>query len=356
LTRNSKNPLNSAEKLVAANPMKTTVREYFGPFRSETDGRRIGIEVEVETANDHYPNAGRVNDTSKYWLATIDGSLRNAKGTGAGGQEYIIKNSIPFGEAEPALKELETLLKGARSKVRKSNRTSVHVHVNVQDMTLTELMTFFCLYYTVEPILCRYNGFERENNLFALQAITSETILANLSYFLRNRRFSNKTKYSALNFMTLGTGSLGTVEFRAGAGIEKSPMEVLPWIALIESLFDSLGAFKKPEDVLYAISERGPLRFLQKYVPYIFEVGTKVFELDELDHLIMQSTRNAQGLAYEIDWGDYKPTKKKAGSKTSLTPVYGARANAAPPPQPRPRTVAAPHLGVAAELAEFDWD
>lgn len=305
---------------VQANPQVTTVFEYFGPYNGRRSrplkGQLIGIEVEIETSNDVYPDAGRMNSTEGFWNSIRDDSLRRADEAATGGQEYVCKKPIKTSQAEEALLQLETLLNEAGSKIRWSNRCSVHVHLNVQDMTLSELICLLTLYYTVEPILSRYNGFDRENNIFCMQAVNSYTIIDTFMSFLRTKRFNENTKYSALNLMNLQQGNLGTIEFRAGAGIDKTPLEALPWIKLIDSLVQSAKNFERPSDILSAVSSEGVLEFIETALPQIYAEGIASFDKRELEGALMSSMRVAQTVAYEIDWGHYEPPVKEPKKKT----------------------------------------
>ena len=243
-----------------------------------------------------------------------DGSLRNAAGTGAGGREFITRGGIKVSDAEEALEELAMFLKSARSKIRKSNRTSVHVHCNVQDLTLSQLVCLLTLYYSVEPILSRFNGFERENNLFCLQARFAEEIIANLRSFLETKRVIENCKYSALNYMPLQRGQLGTIEFRAGQGISKSPVEVLPWIQIIEQVYNTALKWESPMDILNELSAKGPCLFIEEALPSIYHIGLELFGSQmELDGVLMESVRVAQGLALRLT-GNVSTQKKTKAS------------------------------------------
>jgi len=307
-TKKIRKKINSPDK-VLANPQTTTVWDYFGPYlgrRKPLLGQLLGIEVEVETSNDQYPNAGRMNADSKFWNSIADNSLRNAAETGGGGREYVFKNPVKFGQVEEALMELEKYLTDSASKIRWSNRTSVHVHLNVQDLTLSQLICLLSLYYIVEPILSRYNGFDRENNLFCMQAVNSRTVIDNLMDFLRTKRFPDNTKYSALNTMNLQRGLLGTLEFRAGAGIDSTPLEVLPWVNLLWTVVEASKTFKEPSDILSQVSNEGCVEFVQRVLPEVYAEGLASFERRELQMALMSAMRVSQCVAFEIDWGEYE--------------------------------------------------
>lgn len=321
----SKKPLRKniqeAQKLSKANPQKTTVRQYFGPFGNSVSGDKVGIEVEVESSNNYLP-LDKVNTNSSFWRAINDGSLRDASGLEPGGREYVSKTPTPFSDVPAALEELDGFLSNARCKIRASNRCSVHVHCNVQDWTLAQLVSLFVLYYMVEPLLGRFNGYERANNLHAIQAIQSPHLVHSLVEFLgAGGSFipSGPLKYSALNWAPLG-GVFGTVEFRQGKGIEKSPMEIIPWIELIQELYNTAKTFSHPTHILQGISSRGPLSFLQETLPKIMEACSSLYDSEEeLESIIYSSMRNSQALCYDIDWSDYEP---EAGQTTEKKPPY----------------------------------
>lgn len=325
MTRSSKNPLHRAERLTTANPSITTVREYFGPYSAVVNGPKVGIEVEIETSNDLYMSQRKVREGYTYWDSVTDGSLRNSRMDEQGGRELLFRQPTDIKNVPSALTELDDILSKGRSKIRKSNRTSVHVHYNVQDFTLSKLMVFFCLYYTVEPILCRFNSFERENNLFALQATKSDDIIQNLEYLLRNRAARTATKYSALNFMPLLHGRFGTVEFRAGQGIESSAQEILPWVDLIAELMNACDAFKSPVEIITALSTEGILRFIQRIMPKVYRAGEDLFQDEDLETILTNAMRNSQSLAYDIDWGDYTPEKSTPKKSKKFRGAYLTR-------------------------------
>lgn len=303
-----KNITNSTKLTV--DPFQTTVRRYFGQHASRVEGTSLGIEIEIESNNERYPSNATV---SPFWRGERDGSLRNPQG-GEGGKEYV---SIPLRpeQVEEALEVLETRLRKTGTDVVRSPRTSVHVHMNAQDLTLSQLVQWMLVYYAVEPLLCAYHGQEREHNLFCLQMRQTPTLADNIYNFLTTQRIENSLKYAALNIMPLRERGYGTLEFRAGAGILRTPMEVKPWVDMLLEVMNYAVILDGPEHVVGLFSRYSPLEFVEACLPFVYEQCiSRVDDRVEMEDNLLQSLRCAQQLAYDIDWGAFEetaPTKKK---------------------------------------------
>lgn len=161
----------------------------------------VGIEIEVE-------NIDSVVNTDYYWQYKEDGSLRNH------GAEFA---SIPLRarQAEFALDYLNKSLTEF-NKPEFSNRTSVHVHLNVRDMTWDQIKVLVITYAMYERHFFHQAGTRRESSIFCVPLYKSHQ----LRNFLQNEVGSVKSwhKYNAINLGTiLGSDScskFGTIEFR----------------------------------------------------------------------------------------------------------------------------------------------
>lgn len=161
----------------------------------------LGIEIEVENMQQ------LVEDPVYYWEKKHDGSLRNH------GLEFT---SIPL-----RTEQVEHALNYYTQLVTKYNtpdyspRTSVHVHMNVRDMTEKEVINFVLLYCLFEKHFFHIAGTKRESSIFCVPLYKT---LA--TYKLSNifKHITSWHKYNALNLGTvLGTHQLpkyGTIEFR----------------------------------------------------------------------------------------------------------------------------------------------
>src|SRR3546814_5069288 len=99
------------------------------------------------------------------------------------------------------------MFKECGSVLEESNRTSVHVHLNVQEFHLNRLCSFMALYFSVEEILTAWCGENRIGNMFCLRAKDAYGIVTNIKRFLqdenRGATFSDGLHYSGLNAQAL---------------------------------------------------------------------------------------------------------------------------------------------------------
>ena len=162
----------------------------------------VGLEIEVEglTNGQPYPEY--------YWHGKEDHSLRNH------GYEYA---SIPLRgyQIEKALLYLNQLITNTGVTPQFSNRCSVHVHLNVRDMTWEQVRTLVLLYSIFEKHFFHIAGTKRENNIFCVPLYKCDLKhgITQLEYYIENWQ-----KYCAINLgPILGSqdvGRFGTIEFR----------------------------------------------------------------------------------------------------------------------------------------------
>jgi len=128
---------------------------------------KVGIEIEMEGIKS--TSALNVVSQSGYWKLESDNSLR---GTGI---ELI---SVPmFGkDIEQALDVVEGFFKKAKYLPTFNARTSLHVHVEVVDLSREELIRFILLYCAVEPLLFNFCEKSRRDNVYCLPVHTVESV------------------------------------------------------------------------------------------------------------------------------------------------------------------------------------
>lgn len=180
----------------------------------------VGIEVEVENVN-HDINIPRGSP----WVHTSDSSLRNS------GAEFISK-PINANTAPAALHQL--LTKILIQDCHFSPRTSVHVHLNAQDMEVHQVIDLVLVYAIFEKLLYRFAGRGRVRNIFCVP-ITETSLCGNLL----DGTFRWE-KYTGLNLRPLHEGNenrpaYGTIEFRQMHGTF-SVDKLCIWIDLITNL------------------------------------------------------------------------------------------------------------------------
>ena len=196
----------------------------------------IGIEVEVERVTQTYgitPHPA----LAALWNNVEDGSLRN------NGREFV---SIPIrGKSVPYALEILTRFLNTDERCighEFSERTSVHVHMNVQDFTIPELMSFIYTYLVVEPLLYDFVGQDRKQSIFCIPITQSS-----LTYQLKTAiKYLNEgkvesclhslvdwMKYTGFNLVPIR--NYGTIEFRHMYGT-LDEAKLINWINLILSI------------------------------------------------------------------------------------------------------------------------
>lgn len=182
----------------------------------------VGIEVEVEN------HTLKVSPSQYVWAGVADGSLRN------GGIEYVSK-PIAASFAAHAIGELlgDCL---DEKECCFSPRTSIHVHINMQDVETTVVEDIILLYSLFEKLFFRFTGRGRIKNIYCVPLIDT----ACLSGMLTNGVFHSRSswsKYAALNILPLS--EYGTIEFRHMHGtfdIKK----ISVWIRMLTTLCDNV--------------------------------------------------------------------------------------------------------------------
>lgn len=217
----------------------------------------LGIEVEVE-------NVMRYDNTSPYWQYTDDGSLRNR------GKEFITP-PIKAWRVEHALHIL--LNKDTNPDIDFSERTSIHVHMNIRTLTLKQLEALVVTYLVFERAMFSFVGSNRSENIFCVP-VTDTTIGENLFTLLEDSN-PNITweKYTALNLLPIM--QKGTVEFRHLAGT-RDIKRIMTWINLILCL-KKFALQKNPQ---YIWERVGSLNTTSEYRLFAEEVfGSLMLEL-----------------------------------------------------------------------------
>lgn len=180
--------------------------------------RYIGIEVEVE-------NIGAARGiTTPLWVGKEDGSLRNR------GHEFVT-NPLPANVAGTAfLKLFNEILKNDDYSF--TPRTSVHVHVNAQDLTYDQVKNLIILYGLFENVLYSFVGRGRKKSIFCVPMMNTSYGHEAMEYGLRRIKWQ---KYMGLNLCTLST--FGTAEFRHMHGCNDID-KLNTWVGLVTNLVD----------------------------------------------------------------------------------------------------------------------
>lgn len=214
----------------------------------------VGIEIECEGKN-------LKEIFTDVWKTTHDGSLRGRYPDQTA--EYVLDHPIPVGAVEAAIINLKESLEGATFEF--SYRTSVHVHVNVQQLKYEQLLAMLYTYYLLEEPLMTFSGKKRKGNNFCLRLQDAEGMLQTVNKMFEHGEFGIKfipqdvIRYSAMNLEALK--KYGSVEFRGMEGnIDVNRIKTL-CMALVR-IREYGDRCDTPEAVYERFNELGPIAFM----------------------------------------------------------------------------------------------
>ena len=230
----------------------TKVIEYYSldtpyPELAEAEEFYCGTEYEIEDiktiklpgSNDtHIPGNLSLSDVTPWWVGKLglmhDGSLRN------NGVEFITK-PVTYEEALSLFKTLHGGLKLGPNPF--TVRTSIHVHVNMSNMSMDQTKHFLLLYALLEPVFLEFAGPVRKHNIHCVPL--NFTFLPAIYNKGLPEIVKAWTKYSAFNLMPLRTQ--GTIEFRHLYGTGDIAV-YQQWLNMIKQLWNF--AFYEPTNSL----------------------------------------------------------------------------------------------------------
>ena len=253
--------------------------------------RGVGIEIEVECEN-NLPESAPTG-----WVKTGDGSLR-----GYDTAEYVIKGPKLRDDAFKTLDLLGKKLKSHGSIISDSVRAGIHIHIDVGELTIREMVCFAMCYYILEEQLTSYCGKGRSGNHFCLRAMDAESIVYELARGLSTGKLftaigHDHTRYSALNFNSLF--KYGSLEFRAMRTTTDFD-RVKTWVDILLTIKETSKMFKTPLDIVEQFSAGGERTFLRN----VLREHSALFENKEgMSESLMDGMRLVQSIAYcRKDW------------------------------------------------------
>jgi hypothetical protein len=244
---------------------------------------RIGLEYEVENSlkyrhdRENQPLAARNLQT--YFTSHNDGSLRD------NGVEFVFHGPYYGTKILDATAAMEEAFRVFEFKG--SYRTSMHVHMDMQDMNFPgDVEKLGGIYCVVEPFLYRFVGSNRDQCNYSLpwyvHSTPYEAYFQTINkYDLTDSRHTGSygvahglraqkgNKYSGLNFFSLG--DFGTVEFRH-APVTMQRDKILTWINILMRIKKWVSEKPKaPEALITYAQKMGPELLLQE----VFEEQSK---------------------------------------------------------------------------------
>lgn len=288
--------------------MKTVMQWFEVNQRYRTDGD-LGIEIEVEGAS--------LPDKVSLWRREDDGSLRGDETA-----EFVFAKPYTPEKARQALNNLDGAYRACETRVDDSVRAGIHVHVNVQNLTIIELFNFITIYLVLEEILVDHCGEGRQGNLFCLRAMDAGYLIATLRTAVAKRGFAllhrDEMRYSSMNVKSLST--YGSLEFRAMRGTRDMD-RIYNWAMLLLNLREVAKTFNCPKSVIQGYSSGEASSFIQRclgdYAPHF------LMQPDVLAK-VRAGMRRAQDVAFATDWEGYreKPTYLVGGVPFPVDVVF----------------------------------
>lgn len=296
----------------------TTIAQHFAVSEVK-DGREVGVEIEMEGEN--LPIGTPITG----WKVEADGSLRGNS------CEMVLRRPEPRGEVEARLSALALHMKKAGTRLAETDRCGVHIHVNVQELSIQQTFSFILLYLLFEEPLVHYCGEEREGNLFCLRAKDAGFLLQKLRDCKKSGNLTpianDHFRYASINMAALA--KYGSLEFRA----LKTPyniMEISDWANMILAIKDYAVKLEDAREIVESFSRSGELTFMNR----VF--GNKLarkLKCQNIETMLRDGARRIQDICY-IKSAEYVPTKKSrldtflaGGLRPSGAPVddYGNR-------------------------------
>lgn len=267
----------------------------------------FGIEVECEGRN-----LQEVQNAT--WLSTNDGSLRGHYPDTA--IEWVLKKPLPLAKAITAVNQLNKINVEKGAEFKFSYRTSVHVHVNVQDFTEDQYLNFMYTYLLLEEPLIRFCGDQRKANRFCLSINNGEGLMDYLVHLFRGgvatlrRVGEDQVRYAAMNIAA--TRKYGSLEFRSMRGTLDT--EVLTtWLIALNNIRTFAEGQKNVRDIHDKFVRSKPVDF---FMEVLGDVADEFYYKE-----VENDLRNNFSVTLELAYAYVSPeelAKKKAEEAEAL--------------------------------------
>lgn len=269
--------------------MGQKIRDFCGLSKVTGD---FGIEVEMECLKP--VDWELMIEAERHgWRAEEDGSLK------VNGVEFVMEEPKDYDATALSVMDLKDFLKRNKIRYFSSIRSGVHIHMNVQELTLRQFWMFLSIYYPLETVLLKSCGPNRENNLFCLRMRDAEGLCGFLEsaasssdlYYIR----TDLLRYSALNLQSLF--KYGSVEFRALSTPEDLE-HILYWVRVLGAIKEYALTQHTPTASLLQVSGYGGKEFLNKVLGE--ELASPLY-YEGMEKDIMKDSRLCQMFLYEAE-------------------------------------------------------
>jgi len=246
----------------------------------------VGIEIEVEGIG--------LPEGKGFWKRVADPSLRGECG------EYVLNEPIKRDQVNLALTQLQESFSKRGTEVFNSYRAGIHVHVNVQEMSFTQVMTYVFLYYLVEEQLLRFCDKSRQGNHFCLRMKDAKSILNTLEDFCLKEDLSilntDAIRYAAVNLKCIPT--YGSLEFRA-LECTTNWRKLELWVKILCHLKDEALLIGSPTKLMEKWRTSGLVGFVEGLLsPF----STQLPPVDR--RYVIEAMRDIQPIIFSRSWSE----------------------------------------------------
>jgi len=214
-------------QLLGLTPVKPFTSSKAVPLPCADPALLMGLELEIE---------GIPVDPSELYVSGMGGEADNSLRDNEYGRGWeFITRPATFSVAAHILSQFFAKAKLSQER-NYSERCSIHVHANVQDLTPEQLKSVCLLYQVFERLFYSYAGEDRDKNIFCVpwsETTLTHTLIDTL-LDANLKGFRNWQKYTGLNLIPVQTQ--GTIEFRHLPGT-CDLSRIFDWMNLIGSLF-----------------------------------------------------------------------------------------------------------------------
>lgn len=263
---------------------------------------QVGLELEFE--------GNKFNKTKlpAPWTYHADGSLR-----GEDNAEYVLDGPIPFEKVPESLDVIWASMKEFGTVLAESNRTSIHVHLNVQDFYLNRVTTLMAMYFAFEEILTEWCGEFRVGNLFCLRAKDAPAIISHIRKFIQSDMempLRDGHHYAGLSAYAIQ--KLGSIEIRTLRGVN-DPQPVKDWVGILRRFYELSADYTDPREFIEGFSGEGPMAFFNSILGDQAEVVRRGITMSDEDirESLYEGIRLAQDLCYCRDWKRFETVNLK---------------------------------------------
>jgi len=224
----------------------------------EDSSALVGVEIEGEGRR-----RGTIRDNlSAFWRVEADGSLRN------NGFEVVLNEPLGGESLRQALSEVPDALRGTSF----TFRTSVHIHLDVADLSMDALNRLLFYYTILEKDLFNWVGNGRDQNPYCVPFYRQNNIIYSMMEALNGRygELVNEERYSAVNCDALK--KFTSLEFRHMYGT-RSYTTIMNWVNILLAMRKAAieGVYEVGYNVLQDVSNRGHEEFARPILGAMYD-------------------------------------------------------------------------------------